>query len=125
MNLTLKHFSITISILLVLVVCYDFFVLNEYHIESSAMIGVCTLLFFNIVRHFSEKIKSMNWLLIVIYSAILSLAMASFCFLLLMSFGIGYTGRIVPWNHIFAVFLNISLMIVTIWEFNRVLNKKR
>lgn len=124
MNINLKHLSITVSILLLLIVCYDFFMLNEYHIESSPMIGICALLYLNIVRHFSKKIKSINWLLLLIYSTVLSLAMASFYFLLLMSFGIGYTGREAPWNHIFAIILTISIIIVTILEFSRVLNKK-
>lgn len=124
MNTILKQTSISISIALLFVVWYDFLVLNEYHIESSAMIGICTVLLFNIARHFSKKINSTSWLHIIICITILGVTIAAFFFLLLMSFGIGYTGRKVPLHHIFGVFLTISLLIVTVLEFHRVLNKK-
>jgi hypothetical protein len=92
--------------------------------ETTALIGISFLMVFNVARHFSEKINSTNWLRILIYITILGIAMAAFCCLLLMSFGIGYTGKKIPLNHIFAVFLTISLIIVTILEFHHVLNKK-
>lgn len=123
MNISLKNFSITISILILFTACYDFFTLNEYHMENEYIIGIIIFMIFNIVRHFSEKIKKMYWLVMLSYISILFMAMASFYFLLLFSFGFGYTGREAPWNHIFAVFSNIALLIVTIIEFGRIVNR--
>lgn len=125
MNISLKQLSITISILLLGVVFYDFFVLNEYHIETGALIGISTLLCLNIFRNFNFKIKLNIWILVFLYVVILFVGLLSFYILLLSSFGFGFTGRTTPWNHIFAVILNLALMIVTIIDFQRSIIKKK
>jgi len=123
MKISLKQLSITISILIILVACIDFFILNEYWMETIYFIGIISLMTVNIVRHFSNRIQKMFWLLILIYVSILAVAVYSFSMLLMFSFGFGYTGREVPWNHLFAIVLNVLLMIITIVEFGR--NAKR
>ncbi len=128
MNISLKQLSITISILLLGVVFYDFFVLNEYHMEAGALIGISALLCLNIIRHFNlkinYKIKINIWISMLLYVSILFVALFVFYILLIYSFGFGFTGRTTPWNHIFTVILTFALIIVSIIEFQRSISKK-
>ena len=124
MNISLKQLSITISILLLCVLFYDFFVSNVYDIEASPMIGISALLFFNIFRLVNGNIKLNAWIQILLYVSILFVGLLSFYMLLLFSFGFGFRGQSTPCNHIFAVILHIALMVVTIVEFQRSISKK-
>ncbi|WP_298418370.1 hypothetical protein [uncultured Kordia sp.] len=130
MNIPLKQLSITISALLLLTVFYDFFVLNEYHMEGIVFTGITVLLCLNIIKYFKFNLKSrfsikLNiWIAMLLYVSILFMALFCFYMLLLFSFGFGFTGRATPMNHIFTVILTFALIIVSIVEFQKNIIKK-
>lgn len=113
----IRKINITLSTLGLIILVFDLKVTNEFKMESAYVIGVFTLLIFNIYSQLKSSIRSVTLIKKITNTCMLALVSYNLFTVLILSFGVGFTGREFPlimtitalYNFIFVLFIIYDL----------------
>ncbi len=118
-------FSIVISLLSLVTLQYDFFVSDEFGIETIFWVGLSILLLLNTFRHLIKSHSLNIWLSFVMNGLITGITCFNFFVLGLTLFGYGFSGRHTQIIWFVSTSLNIALFATAIIEMVYTIRKNR
>ena len=117
----LRLSNITISLLIIITLQFDYFITEELMLELLSNLGLSLLLLINIFRKINIRIYSKKSLAYIVNGLIIIVGLCCFLFLALLYWGYAFSGKETPFIWISAFFLNLLLMISVIIELKLIL----
>jgi hypothetical protein len=112
----LRIYTILISVLLIITLQMDYFVIKELWIESSLNVGLSILLLFNIIRQISSTLYSIKFLSYSVNLLLTVIGIYCISILLFIYWGYGFTGKEIPFIWVSAFVLSLLQVIVVFVE---------
>ncbi len=113
----LRLITILISALSIIILQLDFFITDEFMLESIFNIGLSVLLLINIVGNSTSRIYTNKLLSYSINGLIILTGLYCIKILLLLYWGYGFTGRDTPFIWTPAFLLNLLLLFTSCIKF--------
>lgn len=110
------RFSIVISLLSLAAILYDFFVSEEFEIESIFVVGISLLLVLNIIRHLNRADGPRIRVSLLTNALILPVTCFNFFFLALNLFGYGFSGKSIHPVWAISAILNTAFFLAAWYE---------